>query len=462
MAKSVPSKDKTRFVCQECGGSFPNAYGRCGACGGWNTLVEEKIVPEAKGAAARFVVEQEGRPRGLAEIDLSQAPRIATGLAEFDRLLGGGIVPGSVTLIGGDPGIGKSTLLLQVAHRLATQGHKPLYISGEESLAQIRMRAQRLGLSSDTALRVGGENRLEAVLELLQQNPPALTVIDSVQTLFTSALESAPGSVAQVRECAARLVSWAKGGSEGGRAVMLVGHVTKEGAIAGPRVLEHMVDTVLYFEGERGLPFRILRGVKNRFGATDEIAVFQMAGEGLAEVVNPSELFLGHRDRPVSGSAVAAMIEGTRPILVEIQALVSPTAFGMPRRTTVGIDSGRLAMLLAVLEKRVGLHLSDQDVFANAVGGLKLTEPASDLAAALAIWSSFRDHPLPDGLVALGEVGLSGEIRPVPLIDQRLREAVKLGFRRAVIPVTGSPESIPGAELIRVHHLAEAVDRLSG
>jgi len=456
MAKSVPSKDKTRFVCQECGGSFPRWNGRCGACGGWNTLVEEKIVPEAKGAAARFVVEQEGRPRGLAEIDLSQAPRIATGLAEFDRLLGGGIVPGSVTLIGGDPGIGKSTLLLQVAHRLATQGHKPLYISGEESLAQIRMRAQRLGLSSDTALRVGGENRLEAVLELLQQNPPALTVIDSVQTLFTSALESAPGSVAQVRECAQELTRHAK---QAGITLFLVGHVTKEGTLAGPRVLEHIVDTVLYFEGDTGSSFRLIRAFKNRYGAVNELGVFAMTDKGLKGVNNPSALFLNRDEREAPGSCVVVALEGTRPLLVEIQALLDATHSPSPRRLTVGLDGNRLAMLLAVLHRHGGIACYDQDVFVNAVGGVKITEPAVDLAVAMAVVSSLKNKSIPYHLAVFGEIGLAGEIRPVQRGQERLKEAAKLGFTEALCPKANLPRGkIAGMRVSGVGSLAEALE----
>ena len=368
-------------------------------------------------------------PQAISDVPLSAGVRLNCGINEFNRVLGGGLVPGSLVLIGGDPGIGKSTLLLQVMHQLAPYG-TILYVSGEESAAQTRLRGERLGIQ-DSSLMVLAENHLEQILEHCNQLQPQALVIDSIQTIWTGALESAPGSVSQVRETAGRLMSYAK---QSGVPTILVGHVTKDGALAGPRVLEHMVDTVLYFEGDRGHPYRILRAVKNRFGSTNEIGVFEMKAEGLDEVLNPSELFLAERPLDTPGSVVTATIEGSRTVLLEIQALVTPSAYGTPRRTTLGVDQSRVALLLAVLEKKAGLHLSGQDVFVNVAGGAKLSEPAADLPILLAIASSYLDKPIPSDMVVVGEVGLAGEIRAVTQPELRLSEAAKLGFSQCVVP----------------------------
>jgi len=419
-----------RYVCQSCGAVYPKWSGRCDACGEWNRIEEEAAAeapPRGLGAAP-------GRRLDLQPLDMAtpDAPRRTTGIAEFDRVCGGGLVAGSALLIGGDPGIGKSTLLLQVACRLAAEaGVACAYVSGEEAVEQVRLRATRLGLSGAPVQLAAATGVRDIVATLDARDGPAVVVIDSIQTMFVDALESAPGTVAQVRASAAELIRVAK---RRGACLFLVGHVTKDGSIAGPRVLEHMVDTVLYFEGERSHQFRILRAVKNRFGPTDEIGVFEMTDAGLAEVPNPSALFLADRRGDVSGAAVFAGMEGTRPVLVEVQALVAPTSLGTPRRAVVGWDSARLAMVLAVLEARCGVAIGLNDVYLNIAGGLRIAEPAADLAVAAALLSSLSGEPVAHDTVVFGEIGLSGEVRPVGQTDQRLKEAAKLGFARAILP----------------------------
>ncbi len=424
------AKTKTLYVCQSCGSVHPRWAGKCEDCGEWNSLVEEISHPPtpkglSKGKGARLDFSSLGAQETM-------PPRMSTANNEMDRVLGGGLVQGSAILLGGDPGIGKSTILLQMTASLAQNGAKVAYISGEESIAQVQLRAVRLGLQhAPVALATG--NSVRDILTSLESMPDlSVVVIDSIQTMFIDSLDSAPGTVAQVRACANELVRYAK---KRNVSMILVGHVTKDGQIAGPRVLEHMVDCVLYFEGERGHLFRILRTVKNRFGATDEIGVFEMTGLGLIEVNNPSSLFLSDRELPVSGSAVLAGIEGTRPVLLEMQALVAPSPMANPRRAVVGWDSSRLSMLLAVLETRLGLRFSDREVYLNVTGGLRVNEPAADVAAAAALISSLLDVPVPQHTIFFGEIGLSGEIRPVSRQDIRLREAAKLGFERACCPL---------------------------
>ncbi len=449
------AKERARFVCQACGALAPKWQGRCDACGEWNTLAEEVVESRAPGPAARA-----GGGRRLAFVGLQgeTAPpaRIPTGIAELDRVLGGGLVPASAVLVGGDPGIGKSTILLQAAARIAAGGRRVLYVSGEEAVEQVRLRALRLGLA-DAPLGLAAATALRDIAAGLEaERDAALVVIDSIQTMWLDALESAPGTVAQVRACAAELIRLAK---TRGFAVVLVGHVTKEGTLAGPRVLEHMVDATLYFEGERGHQFRILRAVKNRFGATDEIGVFEMTEAGLVEVANPSALFLAERRGNVSGSAVFAGIEGTRPVLVEVQALLAPSAGGSPRRSVVGWDQQRLSMLLAVLEARCGLSLGANDVYLNIAGGLRIAEPAADLAVAAALVSAATDRPTEADTVHFGEVGLSGEVRQVAQAEARLREAQKLGFTAAVLPRRAGRAVAPpeGLALTEIGHLADLV-----
>jgi DNA repair protein RadA/Sms len=420
----------TRYVCQSCGAAHPKWAGRCDACGAWNTLVEEatgEATPAGLGKSG-------GKARRIEFVGLEGTspplPRRLTGIAEFDRVCGGGLVPGSAILIGGDPGIGKSTLLLQATCRLA-DASRCVYVSGEEAVDQIRLRATRLGLVKARVDLAAATSVRDIVATLDVADPPDVAVIDSIQTMWVDTLDSAPGTVAQVRAAAAELIRVAK---RRGTTLLLVGHVTKEGTLAGPRVLEHMVDTVLYFEGERGHQFRILRAVKNRFGPTDEIGVFEMTDGGLAEVSNPSELFLADRQGDVSGTAVFAGIEGTRPVLVEVQALVSPSPPGTPRRAVIGWDSGRLAMVLAVLEARCGVQIGANDIYLNVAGGLRITEPAADLAVAAALVSSLSGTPMPRDAVVFGEIGLSGEVRPVGQTDARLKEAAKLGFGSAIMP----------------------------
>ncbi|GGE02230.1 DNA repair protein RadA/Sms [Gemmobacter megaterium] len=441
------SKTSASFTCTGCGASYRKWAGRCDACGAWNTIVEE--APLSKGPGAKALTTR-GKAVPLSDLSSEDAPlpRLASGMGEFDRVLGGGLVPASAILVGGDPGIGKSTLLLQAAASFARAGAKVLYISGEEASAQVRMRAQRLGLT-DAPVQLGAETALRDILTTLDTERPALAVIDSIQTMWLDTVESAPGSVSQVRAAAHELVTFAK---RRGVAVILVGHVTKEGQIAGPRVVEHMVDTVLYFEGERGHQFRILRSVKNRFGPADEIGVFEMTGAGLSEVANPSALFLSARDAPAPGSAVFAGIEGTRPVLTEIQALVSPAPPGSPRRTVVGLDSGRLSTILAVLEARCGIPFTGLDVFLNVAGGLRVSEPAADLAVAAALLSAREDVALPTDMVLFGEISLSGALRPVGQTENRLKEAQKLGFSQAVVPARSR---LGGADAIRVREMTD-------
>ena len=447
------AKSKSIYSCTECGAISPKWQGQCPGCDAWNTLVE--TIAE-KSSGHRFeALAPTVKLLNLSEIEARETERIATGISEFDRALGGGLVPGGVVLIGGDPGIGKSTLLLQALSLLST-GQKVLYISGEESGEQVALRARRLSLDT-RRLQLMAEINLERILSTLQAEKPMVAVIDSIQTLWSDQLSSAPGSVAQVRECAAQLTRLAK---QAGITVILVGHVTKEGALAGPRVLEHIVDTVLYFEGDTHSTFRLIRAVKNRFGAVNEIGVFAMTEAGLKGVSNPSALFLSQHGQDVAGSCVMVTQEGTRPLLVEIQALVD-TAHGNPRRLTVGLDAQRLAMLLAVLHRHAGIVCFDQDVFVNAVGGVKISEPAADLAVLLSITSSLKNKALPSKLIVFGEVGLAGEIRPAPRGQERLKEAAKLGFTRALIPEANRPKHpIPGIEVIAVKRVEEAVSRL--
>jgi len=447
------AKSKSIYSCTECGANSPKWQGQCPGCDAWNTLVE--TVAE-KSSGHRFeALAPTAKLQNLSEIEARETERIATGISEFDRALGGGLVPGGVVLIGGDPGIGKSTLLLQALSLLSIE-EKVLYISGEESGQQVALRARRLSLDT-RRLQLMAEINLERILSTLQAEKPQVAVIDSIQTLWSDQLSSAPGSVAQVRECAAQLTRLAK---QVGITVILVGHVTKEGALAGPRVLEHIVDTVLYFEGDTHSAFRLIRAVKNRFGAVNEIGVFAMTETGLKGVSNPSALFLSQHGQEVAGSCVMVTQEGTRPLLVEIQALVD-TAHGNPRRLTVGLDAQRLAMLLAVLHRHAGIVCFDQDVFVNAVGGVKITEPAADLAVLLSITSSLKNKALPPKLIVFGEVGLAGEIRPAPRGQERLKEAAKLGFTRALIPEANRPrQPIPGMEVIAVKRVEEAVSRL--
>jgi DNA repair protein RadA/Sms len=456
MAK--PSSSKTTYVCQNCGAVAPRWAGKCASCGEWNTLTEETDFSAPGSGLAR-----KGSGRVIAleglKAEKREAPRFTTGLSELDRVTGGGIVPGSALLIGGEPGIGKSTLLLQLAAALSRSGRRAIYISGEEAAAQVRLRAERLGLS-DAPVELACETSLASILATLESGKPAdLVVIDSIQTLWADAIEAAPGTVSQVRAAAQTLIRHAKGA---GSALLLVGHVTKDGQIAGPKVIEHMVDTVLYFEGDRGLTYRILRAVKNRFGPTDEIGVFEMAAQGLREIANPSELFLGDRDGESSGAAIFAGVEGTRPLLVEIQALVAPTALGTPRRAVVGWDSNRLAMLLAVLEARAGVSFSGHDVYLNVAGGLKVSEPAADLAAAAALLSARSGVAIPRHRVHFGEVSLSGAVNPIPLMSLRLKEAQKLGFLEAVLPAKGELDA-GGAKtrLTRIAHLRELAEAAS-
>ncbi|MFC0560689.1 DNA repair protein RadA [Halalkalibacter alkalisediminis] len=425
------AKKKTKFVCQECGYESAKWMGKCPGCQGWNTMVEE-FEPSAKQASRSYVTSSAtgSKPQSIVSVESETEPRISTTMMELDRVLGGGIVPGSLVLVGGDPGIGKSTLLLQLSSKLAETKHKVLYISGEESVKQTKLRSERLGVSS-ADLYVLAETDISFIERAIDEVQPTLVVIDSIQTVYQDDITSAPGSVAQVRECTAAFMKIAK---TKGIAIFIVGHVTKQGSIAGPKLLEHMVDSVLYFEGERHHTYRILRAVKNRFGSTNEMGIFEMKEMGLEEVLNPSEIFLEERSQGAAGSIVVASMEGTRPVLVELQALISPTSFGNPRRMATGVDHNRVSLLMAVLEKRVGLLLQNQDAYLNVAGGIRLDEPAIDLAIALSIASSFRNQVTSPTDVAIGEVGLTGEIRRVSRIEQRVNEAAKLGFKRAIIP----------------------------
>ena len=453
MAKSSPS-----FTCTSCGAAHRKWAGRCDACGAWNSIVEE--APLSAGPGGKTLGAQRGRAIDLTDLATEEAPppRSLSGMEELDRVLGGGLVTASAILVGGDPGIGKSTLLLQATAAFAKAGLDCLYISGEEASAQVRMRAARLGLA-EAPVRLGAATNLRDILTTLDETRPDLVIIDSIQTVWADNVESAPGSVSQVRAAAHELVSFAK---RRGTSVILVGHVTKEGQIAGPRVVEHMVDTVLYFEGERGHQFRILRAVKNRFGAADEIGVFEMTGGGLSQVANPSALFLSERGQASPGSAVFAGIEGTRPVLTEIQALVSPSPLGTPRRTVVGLDSGRLSTILAVLEARCGIPFAGLDVFLNVAGGMKVSEPAADLAVAAAILSAREDAALPADVVLFGEISLSGALRPVGQAENRLKEARKLGFSQAIAPLRSKIGTGDGMKVRQMPDLTAFVGEIFG
>lgn len=448
------AKGKTSvFFCQECGYESAKWMGQCPACKEWNTFVEEKITTSKSAAAARL--DSEMQVLGLSEVKLDDILRVQTGIQELDRVLGGGIVPGSMILVGGDPGIGKSTLLLQVCQHLA-EVQNVLYISGEESLAQIKLRANRMGEFSDR-LKLLCETNLDIIRSVIEKKRPATVIIDSIQTMYNEEVGSAPGSVSQVRESTNVLMQLAKGL---GISIFIVGHVTKEGTVAGPRVLEHMVDTVLYFEGDRHASYRILRGVKNRFGSTNEIGVFEMRGDGLWEVQNPSEYMLNGRPENASGSVVACSMEGTRPILIEIQALVCKSNFGIPRRTATGTDYNRVNLLMAVLEKRIGLHISDYDAYVNIAGGIRMNEPAIDLGLILAIVSSYKNRPIDEKTIVFGEVGLSGEVRAVNMPQQRVAEARKLGFETCILPKVSlkSIEDTSGIKLVGVNSISEVLD----
>ena len=450
MSKSGPS-----FTCSSCGAAHRKWAGRCDACGAWNSILEEAPLsagPKALGG--------KGRSIPLTDLATVEAlpPRASSGIDELDRVLGGGLVPASAILVGGDPGIGKSTLLLQAAASFARKGLKCLYISGEEASAQVRMRAQRLGLT-DAPVALGAETNLRDILTTLEAERPGLVIVDSIQTMWLDNIEAAPGSVSQVRGAAHELVTFAK---KRGVAIIIVGHVTKDGQIAGPRVVEHMVDTVLYFEGERGHQFRILRAVKNRFGPADEIGVFEMTGGGLAQVLNPSALFLSDRGQPSPGSAVFAGIEGTRPVLTEIQALVAPSPLGTPRRTVVGLDSGRLSTILAVLEARCGIPFTGLDVFLNVAGGMRVTEPAADLALAAALVSAREDVAIPAESVLFGEISLSGALRPVGQTENRLKEAAKLGFSQAIAPSGSKLVAVEGMSVRQMPDLTAFVGEMFG
>jgi DNA repair protein RadA/Sms len=447
-------RSKTSYVCQSCGGHSVRWAGQCPECGEWNTLVESIVAPSPAGPARKPQgYAGETRVRLLGEVGAEKVARTATGIGELDRVFGGGLVLGSVALIGGDPGIGKSTLLMQAAAHLSG-AHPVLYVTGEESLTQIGLRAHRLGVAVER-LAVVAETCVERIVALAEAEKPKVLVVDSIQTIFTEGLNSAPGAVAQLRESAAQLVRFAK---RTGTAVLLVGHVTKEGAIAGPRVLEHMVDTVLYFENDDGSRYRVVRAVKNRFGAANELGVFAMTEAGLKEVKNPSAIFLARHPTPVSGSCVTVIREGSRPLLIEVQALVDESSLSNPRRVAVGFDANRLGMLLAVLHRHGGIAAAGLDVFVNAVGGLRINETAADLPVVLAVLSSLRDKPLPSDLVAFGEIGLAGEIRPVYNGEERLREAVKHGVKQAIVPKGNATRRAPsGLHITAVDRLAQAL-----
>ena len=453
MKKSV----KTIFSCQSCGYQSPKWLGKCPDCGGWDGFVEERQATGAR-AVTRNAGVAPSTPVPIDSIEIDHEQRLLTTIHEFDRVLGGGLVPGTLILVGGDPGIGKSTLMLQALHGLAGQGRKVLYVSGEESIRQIRLRSKRLETVSSSLLVVS-EVEVDAILAMVDSIKPEVVVIDSIQTMFSSELGSAPGSVSQVREATVRLMLMAK---RSGIPTFLVGHVTKDGAIAGPKLLEHMVDTVLYFEGDRNHIFRVLRAVKNRFGSTNEIGVFEMKGHGLEEVANPSAVFLSGRPASAAGSVVAASMEGTRPILVELQALTSGTNFGTPRRTILGLDPNRVALLAAVMEKKIGMHLMGYDIFMNVAGGVRVIEPAVDLAIVAAIASSFLDKPVPDRTVVMGEVGLTGEVRAIGQADTRIYESAKMGFNRCIVPQSNLKRlpAMEGVAIAGVSTVSEAVESL--
>lgn len=451
------AKAKILFECQSCGARFPKWLGKCADCGGWNTIEEIAAPVETNARAAAWSPERDAsEPTPISQIKAEGSHRVSSTIDELDRVLGGGIVEGSAVLVGGDPGIGKSTLLLQLMRGLAMSGLKVLYVTGEESARQIRMRADRLGGPSEHLL-VQSETDVAAILTALEKYRPAAAVVDSVQTLYSNMLPGAPGTVSQVRDVAMRLVTWAK---THGMPLFLVGHVTKDGSIAGPRVLEHMVDTVLYFEGDKGLPLRVLRATKNRFGSTNEVGVFEMREAGLLGVENPSELFLSEKPKDAPGSAVVPCLEGTRPLLVEIQALVAPQAFGAGQRTTAGIERNRVQILLALMDRKLGYSLAGHDVFVAVAGGLEISEPAGDLGAVAAITGAYVNRPLPHGSVFFGEVGLAGEVRAVSGAEERVREAQKLGFERAYLPArqAGQMKKTKGFELIGVSSVSEFAD----
>lgn len=456
------AKKKTKFVCQSCGYESAKWMGKCPGCGEWNQMVEETEITgkQPRGAFLHSDSAARSKAAPLAGIETEKEPRVETKLKELNRVLGGGVVPGSLVLIGGDPGIGKSTLLLQVSAQLGENNRKVLYISGEESVKQTKLRADRLGVSAPS-LYIYAETSLEMIHETIEELDPEFVIVDSIQTVYHPEVTSAPGSVSQVRECTADLMRIAK---TKGIAIFIVGHVTKEGAIAGPRLLEHMVDTVLYFEGERHHTYRILRAVKNRFGSTNEMGIFEMKEAGLEEVENPSEIFLEERSQGASGSTVVASMEGTRPVLVEIQALISPSSYGTARRMATGMDHNRVSLLMAVLEKRVGMLLQNQDAYLKVAGGVKLDEPAIDLATAVSIASSFRDAPTRPTDCIIGEVGLTGEVRRVSRIEQRVQEAAKLGFERIIIPENnlGGWKVPAGIQLIGVKTVSEALKHALG
>ncbi|MEE8397984.1 MAG: DNA repair protein RadA [Desulfobacterales bacterium] len=455
----MAKKDRrTVFTCQSCGYQTPKWMGRCPDCEKWQTMVEELIssTPAKRGPSG--ISPHGAVPVAIDSIEIETEYRILTGIGEFDRVLGGGLVPGTLVLIGGDPGIGKSTLMLQALYHLSLAGHTVLYVSGEESIRQLRIRSKRLAAVSSTLLVVA-ETELETILQTIEAVKPDVVVIDSIQTMLSDDLTSAPGSVSQVRESTSRLMLMAK---KTGIPTFLVGHVTKDGAIAGPRLLEHMVDTVLYFEGDRNHVFRILRAVKNRFGSTNEIGVFEMKKEGLVEVTNPSALFLSERPTDAPGSVVTASIEGTRPILVELQALASNTSFGNPRRTILGVDHNRVALLVAVMEKKLGMHLMDHDIFINVAGGVKINDPAVDLGIVCAVASSFLDRQVDKGTLVLGEVGLTGEVRAIGQIETRVAESKKLGFSKCLVPQNNAKQMTDpeGIEIIGIGHVSEAMEVL--
>ncbi len=449
-------KVKTSFFCQNCGHQSLKWAGKCPSCGQWNTFVEEEIREASPGTRAELTFNE--KPLPIDTITSDERERLKSGIEEVDRVLGGGIVRGSAVLVGGDPGIGKSTLLLQVMQHLAAKGLKVLYVSGEESARQIKMRGERIGATSGNIL-ILVEVDLENIIKYIRETKPAAVVVDSIQTVYSSLLSSAPGSVGQVREASERLIIFAK---KSGIPVFLIGHVTKDGSIAGPKVLEHMVDTVLYFEGDSGHSYRMIRGMKNRFGPTNEIGVFEMRDRGLIEVLNPSEYFLAERPEGSSGSVVVPSMEGTRPILVEIQSLVSPTNFGMPRRTAIGVDVNRVSLLVAVLEKVCGLRLGSHDVFINVAGGVRVTEPAVDLGIISAMASSFLDRTIDPGTVVFGEVGLTGEVRGIHQMELRIREAERMGFSRCIHPRTSPREVVKFGKirLVKIRNIRELIENL--
>lgn len=446
-------KIKTKYVCQECGYNSNKWLGKCPACGEWNTFVEEF---EEKTVTKSIGISSNKKPVPLSQVTIDDEVRYKTTIKELDNVLGGGIVKGSLVLVGGDPGIGKSTLLLQVAAAVGSQRLKVLYVSGEESLKQTKLRADRLNIGNDNIYLVS-ENNLDYIVKYVEDIQPDVLIVDSIQTIYNPNVQSAPGSVSQVREATATLMKISKVDSV---ATFIVGHVTKSGSIAGPKVLEHMVDTVLYFEGDKNHTFRILRGVKNRFGSTNEIGIFEMTFKGLKEVMNPSEIFLSNRPESASGSVVIAGMEGTRPVLVEIQALISNSSFGTPRRMSVGVDHNKMVMMMAILEKRLGIQIQGCDAYLNVVGGMQLSEPATDLAIVAAVISSFKDKVLEEGIVIFGEVGLTGEVRSVAHAEQRIHEAIKLGFKKCIVPKGNLEHAVSGIKIIAVENVEEMLQHL--